>query len=187
MDLVTIMLLAIGVSADAFAVAVGHGASARCLTRAEAVRVAFAFGLFQALMPAFGWFLGHRFQSMIMAYDHWLAFVLLGSIGGKMIWDDQMKELPEAGTEAGISNWHHLTLAVATSIDALAVGVGLSFLPSIFQVAVSIGIVTFSFSLMGVIAGHKFKNLAQKRAKTIGGLILIFIGCRILLEHLRII
>jgi putative Mn2+ efflux pump MntP len=180
----TLFLLALGVSADAFAVAVGHGAAARRLARTEALRVALFFGAFQALMPAIGWFVGHRFRHMIEAWDHWLAFVLLAGIGGKMIWDDFHPEEDEALTEERISTGHLLTLAVATSIDALAVGVGLLFLPSITATALTIGAVTFTLSLAGVLLGHRFRSLASRHSKTVGGIILILIGAKILADHL---
>lgn len=187
MDVLTLLLLAVGVSADAFAVAVGHGAAAKRLLRSEAIRMAVFFGAFQAIMPAIGWYVGHRLQQLIMAYDHWLAFSLLAAIGGKMIWDDLAGGEGEKDSGEPIGNWHLLTLAVATSIDALAVGVGLLFLPSIAATAITIGSVTFGFSLAGVLLGHRFKSLARKRSKTVGGLILILIGTRILLDHLGLI
>ena len=185
MTIATVFLLALGVSADAFAVAVGHGAAARRLVRAEALRVALFFGVFQAGMTAAGWFVGHQFQHLILAWDHWVAFVLLAAIGGKMIWDDLHPGADDTSlAEARIGNWHLLTLAVATSIDALAVGVGLLFLPSISATALTVGAVTFTLSLAGVLLGHRFRPLARKRSKTLGGAILILIGTKILLDHL---
>ena len=184
MTITTLLLLALGVSADAFAVAVGHGAAARRLARFEAIRMALFFGAFQALMPAIGWFIGHQFQDLIFAYDHWVAFALLSTIGGKMIYDDLRPEHEEGNPESRISYLHLLTLAVATSIDALAVGVGLLFLPSIVVPALTIGVVTFSLSLVGVLFGHRYKSLASKRSKMVGGIILILIGVKILVDHL---
>ena len=184
MTIATLFLLALGVSADAFAVAVGHGAAAKRLARTEALRVALFFAGFQALMPAVGWFVGHSFSDMIVAWDHWLAFVLLAAIGGKMIWDDFHPDADETLTEERIGTGHLLTLAVATSIDALAVGVGLLFLPSIIATALTIGAVTFTLSLAGVLLGHRFRSLASRHSKTIGGVILILIGLKILTDHL---
>lgn len=184
MTLATLFLLALGVSADAFAVAVGHGAAEKRLARAEAFRIALFFGAFQAIMPAIGWFIGQQFQQVIFAYDHWLAFGLLAAIGGKMIYDDFRPGDAERDDGSPIGHLHLLTLAIATSIDALAVGVGLLFLPSIIAPALTIGAVTFTLSLAGVLLGHRFKSLASKRSKAIGGLILIIIGARILFEHL---
>ena len=184
MTVATLFLLALGVSADAFAVAVGHGAAAKRLARSEALRIALFFGVFQAVMPAIGWFVGHRFQHMILAWDHWLAFFLLAAIGGKMIWDDFHPGENEVLAEERIGIWHLLTLAVATSIDALAVGVGLLFLPSITATALTIGAVTFGLSLAGVLLGHRFRSLARKHSKTVGGVILVLIGFKILIEHL---
>ena len=183
MTITTLFLLALGVSADAFAVAVGHGAAAKRLVRSEAVRIAVAFGAFQALMPAIGWLIGRQFQQIIFDYDHWIAFALLAAIGGKMIYDDfHPGEDDDDGSPIG--NAHLFTLAIATSIDALAVGVGLLFLPSIWSTALTIGAVTFSLSLAGVLLGHRFKSLASRHSKTIGGTILILIGAKILTEHL---
>lgn len=187
MDLITILLIALGVSADAFAVAVGHGAASRRLPRIEPLRVAMAFGVFQAAMTAIGWLVGNRFQVLIMAYDHWVAFALLAGIGGKMIRDDLSHDDGGQADEGAIRSWHLLTLAVATSIDALAVGLGLSFLPSISVTAAAIGVVTFAFSFGGVVLGHRFKSLAHRHAKTVGGVILIAIGTKILLDHLGLL
>ncbi len=184
MTITTLFLLALGVSADAFAVAVGHGAAAKRLARFEGVRMALFFGAFQALMPAIGWFIGHQFQELIFAYDHWIAFALLGAIGGKMIYDDLQPEHEEGNPESRISYLHLLTLAVATSIDALAVGVGLLFLPSIVVPALTIGAVTFTLSLAGVLLGHRYRSLASRRSKMVGGIILILIGVKILIDHL---
>ena len=184
MTVTTLFLLALGVSADAFAVAVGHGAAARRLDKFEAFRMALFFGSFQAIMPAIGWFIGHQFQELIFAYDHWVAFVLLSVIGGKMIYDDLRPEHEEGNSESRISYARLLTLAVATSIDALAVGVGLLFLPSIVGPALTIGTVTFTLSLAGVLLGHRYRSLASKHSKMVGGIILILIGAKILVDHL---
>ena len=184
MTITTLFLLALGVSADAFAVAVGHGAAARRLARYEAFRMGLFFGGFQAIMPAIGWFIGHQFQDMIFAYDHWVAFGLLSAIGGKMVYDDFRPEHEEGNPESRIAYGHLLTLAVATSIDALAVGVGLLFLPSIVAPALTIGAVTFTLSLAGVLLGHRYRSLASRRSKMVGGIILILIGTKILADHL---
>lgn len=185
MELATILLLAVGVSADAFAVAVGRGAAVNRLRVFEAFRLALFFGAFQAFMPVLGWLLGHSFSHLIVAWDHWLAFVLLGAIGGKMIFDDwRPGGADEADTDTGTG--HLLLLALATSIDALAVGVGLVVIESITAPALIIGAVTFKFSLLGVFLGHRFKGLARSKSKTVGGLILIAIGAKILVDHLGI-
>ena len=184
MPITTLFLLALGVSADAFAVAVGHGAAARRLARYEALRMGLFFGAFQAIMPAIGWFIGHQFQELIFAYDHWVAFGLLCAIGGKMIYDDLKPEHEEGNSESRINYGHLLTLAIATSIDALAVGVGLLFLPSISAPALTIGAVTFTLSIAGVRLGHRYRSLASSRSKMVGGVILILIGAKILADHL---
>ena len=186
MTVTTLLLLALGVSADAFAVAVGHGAAEKRLDRTEAFRIALFFGAFQALMPAIGWFIGQQFQHLITAYDHWIAFTLLAAIGAKMIYDDLWPGDEEADDGSPISYAHLFVLAVATSIDALAVGVGLLFLPSIAAPAIVIGAATFSLSLAGVWLGHRFKSLARRHSKTIGGIILILIGAKILADHLAV-
>lgn len=184
MELATNLLLAVGVSADAFAVAVGRGAAANRLKTFEALRLALFFGAFQAFMPVMGWLLGNRFKDLIVSGDHWLAFVLLCAIGGKMIYDDW--RLSDANEDTDTSIRHLLLLAFATSIDALAVGVGLVVLESITTPALIIGAVTFTFSLGGVFLGHRFKGLARSKSKTVGGLILIAIGTKILVDHLGI-
>lgn len=184
MGVFTLLFLAVGLSADAFAVAVAHGAASKRLLRSDAIRMSIFFGAFQAIMPAIGWFVGQRFQHLIAEYDHWIAFSLLAGIGGKMIWDDLAGSAGEDDTGEPIALWRLVTLAVATSIDALAVGAGLLFLPSIAAIAVTIGAVTFAISLAGVLLGHRFRSLARSRSKAFGGVILILIGTRILLDHL---
>lgn len=184
MELATNLLLAVGVSADAFAVAVSRGAAAKRLRAFEAFRLALFFGAFQAFMPVIGWLLGNSFKDLIVSWDHWLAFALLGAIGGKMIYDDWRPGETDEDTNTSIG--HLLLLSIATSIDALAVGVGLLVLESITVPALIIGAVTFMFSLGGVFLGHRFKGLARSKSKTIGGLILIAIGTKILVDHLGI-
>ena len=187
METITILLLAIGVSADAFAAAVGLGAGARKLPLSASIRVAFLFGAFQGIMTAAGWFVGSKFEHLISAYDHWAAFGLLTAIGGKMIWDDRYDDGEDDLPDRGFAIRPLFVLAVATSIDALAVGAGLLFLDSIAALALTIGVVTFLLSFAGVVLGHRFRSLTRRHSKTIGGVILIAIGLHILLEHLGVI
>jgi putative Mn2+ efflux pump MntP len=187
MELIPTLLLAIGVSADAFAVAVAHGAAAVRFRKIEAAKMALMFGIFQAVMPVLGWTLGNNFLSWISSIDHWIAFTLLGVIGLKMIYDDLKGDEPEADDDGSPGVWHLLVLSVATSIDAFAVGLGLSFLESIVRPVLLIGIVTFTISLAGGILGHRYKHLGRSKSRTIGGLILIGIGTKILIDHLGLL
>ncbi|MEP7214572.1 MAG: manganese efflux pump MntP family protein [Acidobacteriota bacterium] len=188
MELIPTLLLALGVSADAFAVAVAHGGAEHRLRKLEAVKLALLFGIFQAVMPVLGWSLGNNFRDLINSIDHWIAFTLLGGIGLKMIYDDLKGDdgsLDPVDSSKGI--WHLLVLALATSIDAFAVGLGLTFLESITRPVLIIGFVTFAFSLAGVFLGHRYKHLGRSKSRMIGGMILIGIGTKILLDHLGLL
>lgn len=185
MDIVSTLLLALGVSADAFAVAVAHGACTNRLRSLDAWRLALFFGAFQALMPVLGWLLGNNFRAFIVSSDHWIAFIMLGGIGAKMIFDDwKASAEPDPAVCEPIGTRHLLVLSVATSIDAFAVGLGLTFLESITRPVLLIGSATFAISLAGIYLGHRFKHLGRSKSKTIGGLILIGIGAKILYDHL---
>jgi len=186
MDLLTILLIALGLSMDAVAVAMASGCSAGQgkVNRRQALLLAALFGLFQALMPAAGWLAGLGFKAVISRIDHWLAFVLLVFIGIKMI-----REAPRRGEcrvrANGMGLAVMLGLAVATSIDALAVGLSFSFLAvGILVPVLIIGTVTFVLSLAAVYAGQRFGSRMAGKAEVLGGLILIAIGLRILLGHL---
>ncbi len=186
MDLLSLFLIAIGLSMDAFAVALCKGLSMHKLNFKQAAVIAAFFGIFQGGMPLIGWFLGSQFSEYITSFDHWIVFLLLVVIGGKMMkeafdHDDQktciyrldFKEL--------------FMLSVATSIDALAVGISFAFLevkilPSVCLIAA----VTFTLSFLGVAIGHRFGLRFKKRAELAGGVILILIGVKILLEHLLV-
>ncbi len=183
MDLVTILLIAVGLSMDALAVAVGKGISVQRDRMRSALLLAFLFGGFQALMPVLGWAAGVGFQDMISEVDHWIAFSLLAIIGGKMIWDALEGEDEEDGR---LSLPLALTLAVATSIDALMVGLSFAFLQDdiLLPVAV-IGVVTFLLSFLGFIFGSGLGRAFGGKVRIIGGVILILIGFRILLDHLQ--
>ncbi|GAA5153298.1 manganese efflux pump MntP family protein [Nocardioides marinquilinus] len=183
----TLLLIALAVSADAFAVALGKGLAMRRLRMGDAVALALTFGLFQALMPVLGWWLGSRLRDVVTEVDHWLAFGLLSVIGVRMIWEAYHAEAdPEPGDER-IPLRELLLLGVATSIDALAVGIGFAFLDvSIALAALLIGAITFSLSLGAVVIGHKVGNKLRGPAEIIGGVVLILVGLRILLDHLGV-
>jgi putative Mn2+ efflux pump MntP len=184
MPIITIVLLALGLSMDAFAVAISFGLGMRVLHLRYAFRIALFFGVFQALMPIIGYLAGLSIRGFLESFDHWIAFVLLAFIGAKMIYeafvmdDDQKPMNPQ-------NLLLLFTLAVATSIDALAVGLSLSFLKvDILQPAVIIGLITLGLSFMGVLIGQRLGHLFEKKIEILGGLILIGIGVKILCEHL---
>jgi len=170
---------------DAFSAAVCKGIGMRKLSLKSAYLIALFFGGFQALMPLLGWLLGNQLEAYITAFDHWLAFILLSFIGGKMIYES-FKAGDEGKDEGGkIGIKELLTLSVATSIDALAMGVTFASLgvPIIPAVTI-IGVTTFVLSLIGVIAGNKFGDIFKGKAELAGGVVLILIGVKILVEHL---
>ncbi len=187
MSLWTVLLIALGVSADAFAVSLARGLKIRTLRWGQALLIAGAFGVFQAVMPILGWLLGSAFASVIQDYDHWVAFGLLVLVGGKMLWEALFQHDQGGGDESadGIGLHELLVLSLATSIDALAVGISLSVLDvNIWMTAGIIGLITFGLSLGAVFIGHRVGVRFQRPAEVIGGLILIGIGISILVEHL---
>lgn len=190
MGIVELALIAVGLSMDAFAVSVCKGLGMKRLDIGQALVIALFFGGFQALMPLAGWALGSGFQSYIEPVDHWIAFALLAFIGGKMLYDafhEEDGDEPIAGEAARLDLKEILMLAIATSIDALAVGVSFAFLQVDIVPAISlIGVITFALSLVGVAAGHQFGARFEKPATIVGGLVLILIGLKILLEHLGV-
>ena len=184
MSLWTLLLIALGVSADAFAVALGKGLHLRRLTVRSAASLALAFGFFQALMPVLGWALGRQFRGYITAFDHWVAFGLLALIGGKMLWEAFTGGADEEEDSDGIPLRQLLLLALATSIDALAVGISFAFLDvAIVPAALAIGVTTAVITAVGAVIGHKAGGRFGKPAEVLGGLILIAIGVNIVLEH----
>ena len=191
MGFVEVFLIGVGLSMDAFAVAVCKGLCMKRLDVRQALVIALLFGGFQALMPLVGWVLGRQFEAYITAVDHWIAFVLLAIIGGKMLWEAFHEDEEDAAcpAEAFRLDLKELTmLAVATSIDALAVGITFAFLQvDIAPSVATIGVTTFVLSAIGVAAGHFFGARFEKPASIVGGVVLILIGCKILLEHLGII
>ena len=198
MSLLELFFIAVGLSMDAFAVSLCKGLVMDRLRTGDGLLVALFFGCFQALMPIAGYYLASNFAGYIEAYDHWVAFLLLLFIGGKMLWDVYKEShSPQEDTAAEnaaaedaavyqpVPLGELIVLAVATSIDALAVGVAFAVLPSvhIFSAAGFIGCTTFVLSFIGVVLGFKTGKLLEEKAQILGGLILIAIGVKILLEH----
>lgn len=186
MTVLELFLIGIGLSMDAFAVAICRGLSMKKLNWRHALVIAAYFGGFQALMPLVGWALGSTFAGYIQNIDHWIAFLLLALIGGNMIREavSGQEELQECGEER-LNHRQLLVMAVATSIDALAVGVTFAFLEVAIVPAISIiGTTTFCLSLAGVAVGNFFGSRYKKRAEFTGGVILILLGAKILIQHL---
>ena len=186
MGLFEIITIAVGLSMDAFAVAVCKGLATKKFTVARMLSVGIWFGIFQALMPAIGFLLGRNFEQYIKSVDHWVAFILLGIIGFNMIRESRSCE---EETCDDMSFMTMLLLAIATSIDALAVGISFAFLglDSIVATFVLIGVITFVLSGIGFVIGNRFGSKYKSRAELFGGIVLILIGLKILLEHLGII
>ncbi len=189
MDLLTLVLLALGLSADAFAVAITNGMCSNRVTKGHAIATAFAFGFFQALMPVLGFTLGRTFSDFVCRYQHWIALLLLGAIAINML-TDTFKEWKSAGTISmcttrNIFSVKNLLMqAIATSIDALAAGVSIAVLNiNIVSAALLIGLITFILCTAGVYIGKKFGSLLGLRAKLIGGLVLLTIGLKIFIEN----
>ena len=185
MGVVELLSIGVGLAMDAFDVAVGKGLSMKRLSLKNAGLVGFYFGFFQALMAVIGYFLGIGFKDYITSIDHWVAFILLGLIGANMI-----KEAfgYEEDVDDDLSFKTMLILAIATSIDALAVGITFAFLQvNILYAALIIGVTTFVISVIGVKIGHVFGLKYKSKAEIAGGIILIAMGCKILLEHLNIL
>lgn len=187
MDLVTIVLISIGLAMDAFAVSICKGLSMKKLDMKKALIIGLYFGLFQGMMPIIGYLLGKNFSDVVEVVDHWIAFILLGFIGGKMIKESLSKD--DEGCTDDVSFKTMVVLAIATSIDALAVGITFAFLKNTYLVLsfVLIGIITFVLSVLGVKIGNVFGDKYEKKAEFAGGLILILLGLKILLEHLGIL
>ena len=188
MGIVELFLIAVGLSMDAFAVSVCKGLAMRKCTWKKAAIVGLYFGVFQAGMPVIGYVLGVQFKDVITSIDHWIAFILLGIIGVNMIREaiGRCEECEEQDESLDVRTM--VGLAVATSIDALAVGVTFAFLQVDIIPAVSfIGITTFLISFAGVKIGNVFGSKYKKRAEITGGIILILLGAKILIEHLRLL
>ena len=183
-----LLLIAAGLSMDAFAVSICKGLAMKKVNVKYPVIIGLFFGGFQALMPVIGWFLGRRFETAITNFDHWIAFGLLAFIGGKMIIESMKPDDEKSDEEYKLNVRELFLLAVATSIDALAVGITFACLKvPIVGSAALIGCVTFGFSFAGVYIGNKFGLKFKSGAEMTGGAILVFIGAKILLEHLGIL
>ena len=184
MSLVTIFLLAVALGVDAFSVAIGIGAANHKKSWAPIWRLSLAFGVFQFAMPVAGWLAGSTVVDLIAGFDHWIAFALLALVGGKMIREGFEKESDEEQADQ-TRGWPLLLLSIATSIDALAVGFSFSLLktPILFP-AVIIGVVCFCMTAVGMIFGKVLAKLFGKKVEIFGGLVLIAIGIKILIEHI---
>ena len=186
MGILEVCLVGIGLAMDSFAVSVCKGLSMRAFNLKKTIIIGFYFGVFQALMPLIGYFLGSTFQNIVADIDHWIAFILLGTIGLKMIKESYNSENDDKNDNIDFKTM--VVLAIATSIDALAVGVTMAFLNTNIYFSISIiGIIAFILSMLGVKIGNKFGDKFQNKAEIIGGVILILIGLKILLEHLGIL
>lgn len=186
MGTVEILLISIGLAMDAFAVAICKGLSMIKMNWKKAIIIGLYFGVFQALMPVIGYFLGTTFEHVITSIDHWIAFILLAGIGINMIKEAFSKDSENCNDNVDAKTM--IILAIATSIDALAVGITFACLRAhILLPIISIGIITFILSVMGVKIGNKFGDKYKAKAELAGGLILILLGIKIVLEHLEII
>ena len=186
MDWISLIAMALALSMDAVAVAIVTGLTLKPLTRRRIFRLAFHFGLFQALMPMAGWSAGHAIEGYVSTFDHWLAFALLAFVGGRMIAGslraDETGRVPADPT----SGWDLVILSVATSIDALAVGFSLAIIGSMIVLpALVIGVITGTLTTAGMLLGGRIGALWGKRVEIVGGLILIGIGVKIVIDHIR--
>ena len=187
MGILELLLIAIGLAMDAFAVSVCKGLSLKQMEWKKAAIVGLYFGVFQALMPAIGYFLGVTFENLVTQIDHWIAFTLLGIIGINMLREACGEEKEEDKNDR-IDLKTMLVLAIATSIDALAIGITFAFLKvNVVVATLLIGIITFMLSIIGVKIGNKFGDKYEKKAQLAGGMVLILMGIKILLEHLKVI
>ena len=184
MDLLTIFVLAIGLSMDSFAVSISCGLAEQKVTFGHAVKISFAFAFFQGILPLLGWLMGTELKVFVENIDHWIAFSLLAYLGGKMIYESFRKDDEKI---ADIYSFRHiLTLSIATSIDALVVGFSYAMAETgkIFGGALIIGTVTFFFSMLGIRIGKDVGNKLGPKVELLGGIILFGIGLKILIEHL---
>lgn len=184
MPLFTISLIAVGLAMDCLAVAITSGLAIKKLRIHHAAQIAFFFGFFQALMPVLGWLAGSGLRGLLSSWDHWIAFLLLCAIGAKMIYESQ--KLPDSKKDFNPLNFYVLLLlSLATSIDALAIGVSFAFLHiSLFLPIILIGLITFFISFAGVFLGHHTGHFFENKMELAGGIILIIIGFKVLVEHI---
>lgn len=186
MQLWELFVIAVGLSADAFAVAVCKGLSVEKIQKKHTLIVGLYFGGFQALMPLIGYFLGSKFQSLITEFDHWIALILLSAIGINMIRESFSCDCEELDNSFSFKSM--FPMAIATSIDALAVGITFAFLSVDIVPAVSfIGVITFILSAIGLMIGNKFGSKFKSKAELLGGIVLVLMGVKIVLEHLGIL
>lgn len=190
--MITTLLIGLALSMDAFAVSVSASICSASIPLLIGLRAAFFFGFFQWAMPIAGWLLGGAFRQLIQGYDHWIAFLLLAFVGGKMIWDGLRARDPASCPDPDEEKSHGimklntlLLLSVATSIDALAIGLSYSIIGSpIIGPAFAIGAITFATSFAGIQFGKKLKTVLEEWAEILGGSVLLLIGLKILIEHL---
>ncbi len=181
----SVLLIALGLAADCFAVALSGSISMRTLAFFQVLRASLAFGIFQGLMPVLGWLAGRAIVELIEGYDHWVAFILLALVGSRMVWESLHSRDGRSKNADITKGFLLLTLSVATSIDALAVGLTFAFMKiSIVAASSTIGTVTFVATVIGFLLGRKTGHLIGRRAEVIGGMVLIGIGIKILVEHI---
>lgn len=187
MSIFSIIVTAFSLSMDAFAVSITKGISLKKINLYIASKIALFFGIFQGVMPLIGWVFGTRFELYIKSIDHWVAFILLGLIGFKMILESKEDDSHEDYSST-LDNKELIVLSIATSIDALAVGVSFAFLNiDIVPISIAISVITFIVCFLGVLIGRKIGSFFKKFAQILGGCLLIFIGFNILNDHIHII
>ena len=188
MSIFEIVLISIGLAMDAFGVSIGKGLTMPVGENGRKVTLAFLFGLFQFLMPLIGWLIGRQFIDVMSDWDHWIIFGLLGYLGIAMIREGLSDDDEEDDDKQFLGVWEMVMLSVATSLDAMAVGLTFAFLPiNVWEASTMIGIITFGISLIGVYLGKFMGQIVGKYADIVGGGVLILIGTKILLQHLGII
>lgn len=186
MGIVQVLLIAIGLSMDACAVAICKGLKMKKIDYKYTFIIALFFGGFQGLMPLIGWFLGRQFENYITSFDHWIAFFLLVAIGFNMINEARKRDEDDCGCELSCDFKEIIMMAIATSIDALAIGITFAFLNTdIWMPVIYIGVITFVMSFAGVLVGNRFGERYKSRAEYAGGIILILIGLKILADHMN--
>lgn len=188
MSVFEIILISIGFAMDAFGASIGKGLSMPVGENRRKVTLAFLFGLFQFLMPIIGWLIGRQFIDVISEWDHWIIFGLLGYLGIAMIREGLSDETDEDDDKQFLGAWEMMMLSVATSLDAMAVGLTFAFMPiNVWKASTMIGVITFGISLIGIYLGKFMGQFVGKYADILGGGVLILIGTKILLQHLGII
>lgn len=182
---ITLLILAIALAMDSVAVSIAIGSKYRDLQLARTLFIAGVFGFFQGAMPIGGYLIGVSFSQYVQAYDHWIAFILLCGLGIKMLYEAYKNEFDEEVTD--LSNKTLVTLAIATSIDAMAIGVTFAFLQTdIWSASLVIAVVTFGLCVVAVYIGKKLGSMLENKVEMLGGAILIALGCKILVEHLQL-